>query len=400
MNARRVLFVDADPRVRDALRRSLHACRKQWEVAFADSGQTALRKLAERPFDALFTELDGPGLDGSELLAQVRVRHPTVARLVLSGRALVGEVLATIGPAHQYLSKPCSREELLASLEGACSAQQLMRKEKLSRVVSGLEALPSQSPVLADLMGELARTGCSVRRVGQLVTQDIGLATKVMQLANSAFFGTRKSASDPARAVMTVGLEVVRSLALAQRTFSRFEAAAGRVLSLQALWQHSSNVGSCARFLAGQARLPEQTANEAFAAGLLHDLGKLILATYRPADVLRVQRRAEQTRTPEWRLEQDYVGASHAELGGHLAGLWGLSDGVTRALTWHHAPWRAPEPRLDALTFVAVANRLDRDRLIRPGSRFADYLTSVGVLDRIEGWQTAWTERTTMRVLR
>lgn len=400
MSRRRVLFVDSEPAVRDGLRRTLHGVRASWETVFVDSSRTALRQLAERPFDALVTDLDGPGLDGPELLELARARHPAVARIVLSGRALVSEVLGTIGPAHQFLSKPCAREDLLAALEGACSLQQLVRKEKLNQIVSGLKSLPSQSPVLTDLLGELARSGCSVRRVGRLVASDVALATKVLQLANSAFFGTRQKVSDPSRAVMVVGLEILRALALAQRAFSRFEVAAGRVLSLEALWRHSSNVGNCARFLAGRVRLSEERSSEAFTAGLLHDLGKLILATYRPAEVLLIQKRAEELRTPEWRLEQDYVGASHAELGGHLAGLWGLPEAVTEALTYHHAPWRAPTRHLGVLTLVAVSNRFDRGRPIRPDGRFGRYLAEAGVADRLDNWKEAWKARSAVRVLR
>lgn len=396
---RRALVVQPDGAIRAGLRRSLHAARSRWEVGFVADGSQALARLADRPHAAVVTDLDGPGLDGPDLLGQVRARHPTVARLVLTGRPPAAG-LGAVGPAHQLLSMPCDREELLAALDRACSTQDLLRKDRLRRIVAGLESLPSQSPVLNELLAELAGSACSVRKVGRLVAADVGLASRVLQVANSAFFGGHKEVADPTRAVMALGLDVVGSLALAQRAFSGFAARAGRVLSLEALWRHSSDVGACARFLAGRAGLPEPGAGHAFTAGLLHDLGKLILATWRPQDVLRVRERAEQTGTPEWRLEQDHVGASHAELGGRLASLWGLPEPVVEGLTWHHAPWRAPKHRPGVLTLVAIADRLVRQRSIRPDSRFGRYLGELGVARHLPGWTEAWEERSAVRVLR
>lgn len=115
----RILFVDDEPRLLSGLRRMLHAMRGQWRMEFAGSGVEALTRLVEQPFDIVVTDMRMPIMDGSELLRLIRERFPSIIRMVLSGQCDREAVLKTVGPAHQFLTKPCNSEMLKESLNRA-----------------------------------------------------------------------------------------------------------------------------------------------------------------------------------------------------------------------------------------------------------------------------------------
>ncbi|HZL98849.1 MAG TPA: response regulator, partial [Planctomycetota bacterium] len=116
---KRILIVDDEQRVLSGLRRQLHARRGEWELLFLEGGEAALAELSARPADAVVTDMRMPGMDGAQLLAAVAVRHPEIARLVLSGQAEADRQLAARGRCHRYLVKPCPADLLEAAIRQA-----------------------------------------------------------------------------------------------------------------------------------------------------------------------------------------------------------------------------------------------------------------------------------------
>lgn len=113
----KILFVDDEPMVLQGLQRVLRPLRNEWETAFANSGQEALEKLSQEPFDVIVTDMRMPGMDGGQLLTRVKERYPHMVRIILSGQADKTMVMKSVKPAHQYLAKPCDDATLRASLQ-------------------------------------------------------------------------------------------------------------------------------------------------------------------------------------------------------------------------------------------------------------------------------------------
>src|SRR5437867_2356541 len=111
---RRVLFVDDEPNVLAGLQRMLRPMRQDWDMHFVTGGADALNALADARFDVIVSDMRMPGLDGADLLDEVSRTYPDVVRIVLSGQANQESILRVVGPAHQYLSKPCDAEALKA----------------------------------------------------------------------------------------------------------------------------------------------------------------------------------------------------------------------------------------------------------------------------------------------
>ena len=116
MDKRKILFVDDEPNILQGLRRMLHSMRRDWDMEFAESGQQALELLNNSHFDVVVTDMRMPGMNGLELLNEIKRLYPEVIRIVLSGQASKEIIIQSVGPIHQYLSKPTNSYKMKFSL--------------------------------------------------------------------------------------------------------------------------------------------------------------------------------------------------------------------------------------------------------------------------------------------
>jgi HD-like signal output (HDOD) protein len=386
---KRILFVDDEPNVLQGLHRMLHPMRQAWDMAFAESAEAALALLAQAPFDVVVSDMRMPKMDGAQLLAEIRQRYPRVVRIILSGHSDQGMVLRSVGAAHQYLAKPCDAEMVKATVARACALQNLVADAALQQLVTGMEKLPSLPMLYLEVTKIIASPHGSLEQVGEVVARDIGMAAKLLQLVNSAFFGLRRQVSSPVEAVKLLGLDTVKALVLSVQVFAQFEPSLLLPLSLHALWEHSLATGSCAKSIARLEKSDRQAIDEAYMVGLLHDVGQLILAANLPEQYAKALVLAQEHHIPDWEAERAIFGASHGEVGAYLLGLWGLPETVTEALAFHHCPSAHPQPIFSPLTVVHVANGLVQEETIADPSILIDleYLTALGCRERLTGWR-------------
>lgn len=337
-DVKRILFVDDEQKVLDGLSRMLYAYRGRWQMMFANSGRQALKLLDESEFDLLVTDVRMPDLNGIELLAEVLKRHPQVVRIVLSGTADQELALRSVNLAHQYLVKPCDAEQLRATMERAFHLRVMLNDPALKRVISSIHSLPSLPVAYMELMEALRKPETSANDVGRIVARDVGMAAKVLQLVNSAFFGISRSIADPTEAVVYLGMDLVRDLSLAACVFSQFDTRAVGGFSLESLRDHSLAVAAEARHIASSRPSCRSEIGHSFAAGLLHDIGKLVLASAWPDRYRKVMRQIEKTGRHFCDTELEMLGTTHAEVGAYLLWLWNLPDPIVEAVALHHVP--------------------------------------------------------------
>jgi HD-like signal output (HDOD) protein len=241
-----------------------------------------------------------------------------------------------------------------------------------------------------------SRSDASVEEIGAIIGRDIGMTAQVLKLTNSAFFGLGRQFSSAVEAVAYLGLDTIKSLVLSIHAFSQFDKAETGALKIESLWNHSLQVaGSAKRISKLEGQEPKAT-EEAFTAGLLHDIGKLVLAVNLPDEYTEATRLAHSGL--ELSLAEHLVfGANHADVGGYLIGLWGLPVPVVEAVALHHAPSRATQPAFSPLTSVHAANVLEWERPNcangAPAPHLDDnYLGLVGVSSRLPAWRQALAE--------
>ena len=386
---KRVLFVDDEPRVLDGLRDLLRRQRREWDMVFALGGEAALREIDAQPFDVVVTDMRMPDIDGAALLGHVQQRHPDTVRIVLSGQTELETALRAVPVAHQYLAKPCDRDELRRAVDRASLSHALLADESVRRAAGGAGGVPSAPALYTRLIEATTDQDTSIADIGELVESDIAMCAKVLQLVNSSFFGLGRRIASPREAVVYLGIGPLRALVLSAGAFRAFTPQR-RIegFSVEELEIHSARVARLAAEL-----LPDRhQAEEAFTAGMLHDVGKLLLATHHPDILAQHLAAASEARRPLHVIEQQLTGVTHAEIGAYLLTLWGLPFPIVEAVAHHHAPDRLGDPTFDPLAAVHVADLLigEQEQGGRDGPPVApveDYLARLGLLDRGEAWR-------------
>jgi putative nucleotidyltransferase with HDIG domain len=351
----RVLFVDDEQPVLDGLRVRLRALRDKWETAFADSGPSALEMMKERAFDVIVSDMRMPEMDGARLLRTVSERWPQTVRIVLSGYSELDQTVRLVPVAHQYLSKPCDLAALANIIERCMALKSVLGQPELRSLVGQLRQLPPVPATYAKLQQAMAVESVSVRDVAAIVSRDTVIAAKLMQMVNSAFFRLPRRIDDIEQAVSYLGLAAVRNLAVSAEVFAKWpRASAASGIDLEGLQVHTLNVAAGAHALARD--LP--FASDALLAAMLHDIGYWVLVQQRADDLHAAVRLATAERLPLDEAERRVLGASHAEIGAYLLGLWGLPNTVVEAAAYHHRPREVPQTGFDVLAAVCVAHAL------------------------------------------
>lgn len=390
---KRLLFVDDEPRLLEGLRRLLHPMGGEWGMTFVGSGHEALELLEKGGFDLIITDMRMPGMDGAQLLGEVRKRHPGVIRIVLSGQSDQETIIRALGQTHQFLSKPCNPDELKETVARACALRELLASEAIRSLITGMESVPSLPTMYNALLAQIESPRSSMEQIAAIISKDIGMTTKVLQLVNSAFFGLRTTVVNPAQAVGMLGLDLVKSLVLGVHVFSQFRPSERLPFSIETVWKSGLATAKLAQAIARAENASLTIADTSFTAGLLHDLGILLLAAnfsprFNEAFALSAK---EHIALPE--AERQIFGASHAEVGAYLLGLWGIGEHIVEAVGYHHTPGRCVGRTFSPLTAVHVANALVQEDdpaacvggLANPVD--TDYVATLGLTDRLPCWR-------------
>lgn len=389
----RILFVDDEPNVLKGLQRSLRPLRKTWDMRFVHSGKAALEELGERDYDVIISDMRMPEMDGAQLLQQVQKRYPMMVRIILSGHSDHELIMKSVKAAHQYLSKPCEKDTLINAVNRACSLKALMNKKNLQLVISGIDTMPILPSMYSRIMAELRSPDASTASVGDIISKDVGMTAKVLQLVNSSFFGMPRHVANPSEAVVLLGIDVVKTLILNIEVFSEYRKSTLSILPVSKVYDHCVKTGIIAQKIAQMEKKDKETADNAMIAGLLHDLGRLLLAENFPEDYQEVMDLVAEKQCMVHEGEVEVLGVTHAEIGGFLLSLWGLPDNIVEGVAYHHAPSACIAEGFELCGIVHVANLMERHEQIQPGTwetlsgLDTKYMKKQGLTRRITLWR-------------
>ncbi len=353
---KQILFVDDEPNILKGLKRMLRSMRKEWDMLFAENGAQALEMLSQRTFDVIVSDMRMPQMDGVALLTTVKQRYPMIVRIILSGHSDQEMILKSVTSVHQYLSKPCDSQVLISTVSRSCSLGDFLNHKNLRQVISKTESIPSPPSLYINMMDELRSPSASVERLEKIIEKDLGMTAKILQLVNSSFFGRSWHISDISQAVTMLGLDTIRSLVLTVGIFSKLDASTMTASNMEKIYEHSIKTGTIAQKIAIHENADRETVDNAFIMGLLHDLGKIIFAVNFPETYANVFKLSQDKKIPFIDAELQVMGATHAQVGAYLLGLWGLPDDIVEGVALHHSPDKHPNKAFTPLVAVYFAN--------------------------------------------
>jgi len=361
---KRILFVDDEQKLLDGLRRALRGQRKEWEMVFVLSGPEALELIKKERFDAVVSDMCMPGMDGIELLNELASLQPDLIRIVLSGHSDRSMDMHAAVLSHQYLAKPCDIEILKAVLIRALRLRESLANERLQSLVGSLNALPSVPIVYKELIERMRSPDATIREIGGILSKDPAMTATVLKMVNSAFFGIGRRISSPIDAASLLGMNILKSLALSVGVFSQFNASQFEVkdFSIDILWRHSLATGALAKLIAQAEGCDNKITEHCLVAGLLHEIGILILALNIPDKFTYCHQLMVENGVDRLTAEMEVFGTTHGMVCAYLLGLWGLDDQVVDAVAFHQCPAEAHHHTLSPLAIVYFADVLEKTK--------------------------------------
>jgi HD-like signal output (HDOD) protein len=350
-----IVFVDDERELLDGLRARLYKHRRDWNMQFVTSGEEALAIFEKQPVDLIVSDVRMPGMDGGQLLSTVKQRWPTTMRIIVSGYSDPTQAVRLTSLAHQYVAKPCEDRLVENIIERCFNLQELLSQDALRNVVGRVGKLPAMPKTYARLQTALSQPTVTAAQIGDIVNSDAAIAVKVLQITNSAFFRLRKPMVRIKDAVTYLGFATIRNLVLCAEVFSQWKTPKDLPeVNPDALQHHAQHSAAACKSLAGG----RVSADDAWLAGLLHDIGYWVFIQECPGEFARAIELSRAQGLPLFECELRTVGATHAQIGAYLLGLWGLPYPVVEAVALHHTPAAITPHGYDLLGALAVSHAL------------------------------------------
>ena len=386
---KRILFVDDESTVLDGIRRALYAERNRWQMQFVLGGEQALQACERSSFDVVISDLRMPGMNGATLLAEIQNRFPEASRIALTGYSDVALATRAASVAHRVLAKPCAPSELRETIERVIALRDLVAYPVIREIIGGVGELPSLSSTYTSLTNAISDPYVSIEQVAAIIQRDVAMAAKVLQLTNSAFFGLPQRVTNLSSAVSYLGIATIKSLALASEAFKVFQPGPQIPISVcDSIEDHSIRVATIVAALPVQPQFRDVS----IVAGLLHDIGKLFLASRMQDEYSAIGAHVSARGCTWFEAEEDVLGTSHAEIGAYLLGLWGIPELAVEAIAYHHRPSRIPHSNFDCTQALFVADLLAHELEAESGAPVDEkdekqeqaLLEELGLLSRLE----------------
>ncbi len=216
-----------------------------------------------------------------------------------------------------------------------------LSSEQLRQLIAKVPGLPTL-PAIVDRLNEMMlNPRTTAKEVGRLITSDPALAAKILKIVNSSFYGFPNRITTVTHAIVILGFNTVKSVVLSSTVFDVFKGKGEVDFKREDFWRHSIGCGAACRVIAREVGF--SALEDFFIAGLLHDVGKILLDQYLHDDFLKVLGIVRQKDCLFLEAENEVLHVTHAEIGGWLFQHWRLSKGLVQAVAHHHNPALADE---------------------------------------------------------
>ncbi len=357
-----ILFVDKDPVICQAIAALL--CDEDWTLIFAKNAATALEILNNNTVDLIATDTDFEDGHGVTLLNKVKQDYPMVTRIILTAfnsQETISEALAA-GIAQQLISKPWIDQEFKEIIRGAIrqSEQQKKHSPEFQQLINSIPLLPSLPESYNNVRSCITADDIDIEKMAEYIGQDVSLTSILLRWANSALFGQRFQVDTIKKAIIVLGTDIVENLILSEAVNS---AISDKVIKVKGFdfkqFQKHSMATACLSRLLIKSIYPADNMrhDRAFVAGLLHDMGKLVAASFFPDKFEQAITLSKLKKITLSEAERQLLSTDHAELGGFLAEWWALPPFIVNSIYWHHAPQNTPTEQ-DIISAAYTANLL------------------------------------------
>ncbi len=354
-----ILFVDEQPDVCLSIKKLLTD--EQWNCRFAGSIAEGMAELAANPVDLVVSDINFSDGNGIDFYTDIVRKYPATVRIFLTAFNSQDNVVKALaeGKAQQLIAKPWIDQEFKEIIRSALrqSAQQKTRSLEFQQLINSIPLLPALPDSYNNVRSCIHGDDVDIETMAEYISQDVSLSSLLLRWANSALFGQRFQVDTIKKAIIVLGTDIVESLILSESVNRTITEKAPEVkgFDIGKFKKHSMATACLSRLLIKSIYPADSKRHDrAFVAGLLHDMGKLVAASFFPAKFEKAITSAKQHKLPLPEAERLAYPSDHAELGGFLAEWWALPPFIVNSIYWHHAPQNSPvEPDIIMATYTA-----------------------------------------------
>lgn len=371
---KRILFVDDEQQILRALKRLFVS--EGYEVHMAEGAKEAMELLVDTPVDLVVTDIRMPEIDGFELLKHVRSNYPLTLRVALSGYSDSKKIFSALDDslAKLYVMKPWDNNELLDTIRKLFELEDSFKDKNLLNLINNLSELPTVPTLYSDIC-RLIEQDASVMEISNRIEDDQSISSRILRVANSSFYGAKTGSI--AQAIMYIGLANVKNIVLTNGIFSYSHL---KDENLDLIWAHVRLTNKLMTLIY-QRCLNKKVPNSYASAGLLHEIGRVVVINHFNELHHRIMDMAERDKTKSLvELEEQVMKISHQQIGGYLLNWWEIPVPIVESALYHHDPLNSKVIYKELVCVVHIANhyssiKLEMEALMGPLNLSAlDYL--------------------------
>jgi putative nucleotidyltransferase with HDIG domain len=332
----RILFVDDEKNILTGLKRMLHSMKNEWKMFFVQSGLEAVELLKVEEIDLMVTDMKMPGMDGLSLLEYVNEQFPHIVRIILTGHTNDKYIIKSVKTSHQFILKPCRHDELISRINKVYSLRKYLVSPELKRIITGIDKIPALPENYIRLEKELNSKEPSLAKMCEIIEKEPALSAKILQVVNSAYFNLAATVFNIQQALNILGINSIRSLVLYMEIFRKTPPLKTKLFSIKQLWKHSMYIANVSSKIYETLSGDKFTAKHAYIAGLLHDIGYLLISQVEGYDE-NINKIMEEENIDIHNAEIKWKNISHAEIGSYLLSVWNLPEPIIHAVADHHS---------------------------------------------------------------
>ena len=329
------------------LQRSVVASLPEWRVLLCPDADAALERIRQRPADVVLASLPSAS-ECESLFAWVAAENPGAIRL-----ALFDSPPAAVIGAHQLLANRRNQSDLLPVIRAAAEVSAtIAERPGLQKVMCRFQDVPSPPMLYFDIREQLDSATGDAATLARIAGRDPALVARTLRIANSGFYARPRSIGDLTEAIGLIGADTLLSLVLAA---SLYQGMPPPGLRLESLWQHAVEVSSLAAQIVRIEGGSREQISHGVVAGLLHDIGLLVLLQNEASRYQPLWRDSAGDETALASRELEAFGATHGEIGALILKLWSLPSPVVNAVAHSHDSVQTSAPVAGPMDLVSRA---------------------------------------------
>jgi HD-like signal output (HDOD) protein len=340
-----IYLVDDEPVLLDMLAEYLAKACSDWRVERFTSPTQALEATAKSQPNIVISDFSMPEMTGTVFLEHIREKAPHTVRFLVSGYANPKQMGNKLSAAHQYLAKPYTLADIRSKIVKALAALGRFKNPEICGTVLSIRTLPAMPSIYYELIRALEDPESSYNEVVDILAKDAVISAKILQMANSPLFRENSVAQiiDLLQAITVLGTERIKAAVLSHQVFGNYTQVP-EYFHPGSLQQHRWDTANGAFQIAQRMDLTEDQIRDAYVAGLMHDMGRLVLLDNFAATYRATCQRALAEKRPLTSVEEETFKMSQADVVGFLVSLWGMRDRISNAIIYQEKPWEAPTP--------------------------------------------------------